>query len=134
MGRGDQLANAARQFVGAPFKLYGRDPVTGLDCLGLLIVSLKAIGVQTVGPAGYSLRNRAVDRWLRYAGEAGFVAASGEIEMGDVLLVRPGPCQHHIMIAEHPSTVIHAHAGLRRVVRQGLATNMRIAAHWRLQD
>ena len=35
---------------------------------------------------------------------------------GDLILARPGPAQHHLLVASGPDRFIHAHAGLRRVV------------------
>lgn len=134
MDRGTLLAEAARGFLGTPFKLYGRDRGTGLDCVGLVIASLNKIGVRNEDPAGYGLRNHNVDRWLGFARRAGLGPVGSSVEAGDVLLVRPSPCQHHLMISENSHYAIHAHAGLRRVVRQRLAPNIAIAAHWRLLD
>lgn len=132
MDQGERLAEAARGFLGTPFRLHGRNRETGLDCVGLVIASLEEIGVGAQSPAGYALRNHNIDRWLGCARRAGFESANSGLRAGDVLLVQPGPCQHHLMIAENSLTAIHAHAGLRRVVRQPVAPGMAIAAHWRL--
>ncbi|MEM7688582.1 MAG: hypothetical protein AAF291_06145 [Pseudomonadota bacterium] len=132
MSRAHALAKAARGFVGVPFRLHGRDPVLGMDCVGLLVASLRAIGARAVDPVGYALRNRKIDRWLECADQSGLMRVSAPLELGDVMLVSPGPLQHHILIADTSETAIHAHAGLRRVVRQPLATDERIQARWRL--
>ena len=71
MDRAELLAQAARGFLGTPFKLHGRERETGLDCVGLVIACLGEIGVRTEGPAGYSLRNLNVERWLGFARRAG---------------------------------------------------------------
>ena len=134
MTRAELLATAAAGFVGAPFRLHGRSPASGLDCIGLLVVSLQAIGAPVDPPVGYAIRNRAIDRWLEHAARSGLIEAAGAIRPGDVLLTRPGPAQHHIMIAEHAGAAIHAHAGLRRVVRQRLSPSMELAAHWCVAD
>jgi hypothetical protein len=55
---GDELAAQARALVGAPFRLHGRDPETGLDCLGVLAAALAACGISARLPNGYVLRNR----------------------------------------------------------------------------
>jgi cell wall-associated NlpC family hydrolase len=36
---------AARSFIGAPFRHRGRLP-TGMDCLGLVVLSMRAVGVE----------------------------------------------------------------------------------------
>lgn len=134
MTRGEALAKAAAGFIGAPFRLHGRSPAAGLDCIGLVVVSLEAIGLPANPPTGYAIRNRAVEQWLSHAASSGLVHAAGPIRAGDILLTRPGPAQHHLMIAENALSAIHAHAGLRRVVRQPLSQDIEIAAHWRLAD
>ena len=113
---GEALAAAAERFVGVPFRLHGRCPERGLDCVGLVAAALAAIGRKAIAPAGYRLRQTDVGRWLAAAVEAGLVESAGEIEPGDVLLVRPGPAQHHLLIAGREGGFVHAHAGLGRVV------------------
>ena len=41
---GEALACAAESYIGARFRLHGRDPVTGFDCLGLVLVAMRDIG------------------------------------------------------------------------------------------
>ena len=129
---GERFARAAERFLGTPFRLNGRDPVAGLDCIGLVDASLRAIGRTPVSPAGYRLRNKSADPWLQHAEQSGFRPASGARTVGDLLLISPGPGQHHLVIVENDTKVIHAHAGLRRVVRHSIAFPARPLAHWRL--
>lgn len=130
--RGDELADAAAGLIGTPFRLYGRDPARGLDCIGLLHESLRRIGISAPAPAGYRLRNSTPSRWFNAASQYGLGHASGCIRRGDVLLVQPGPAQQHIQIAETSSLIIHAHAGMRRVVREPRDATHDLKAHWRL--
>lgn len=132
--RGDQLARAAARYIGVRFRLNGRDPETGLDCIGLLACSLEAIGEAPAVPEGYALRNSEIQRWIGCAKQSGFVRASGSFQAGDVLVTKPGPGQHHLVIAANNCEVIHAHAGLRRVVRQSFPPIGTIQAHWRLHQ
>lgn len=129
---GEQLAEAAASFLGTRFRLHGRDPATGLDCIGLVDASLRAIGRNPVSPRGYRLRNSDVGNWLACASLSGFEDALGDKEPGDLVLYSPGPGQHHLAIAESDGLFIHAHAGLRRVVRQHLTLPDPFLAHWRL--
>ena len=134
MTRGERLATASLQFLDAPFRLHGRNPETGLDCVGLLLASLGAVGARGSQPCGYGLRNHTADRWLALAPQWGLTDADGPILPGDVLVARPGPLQHHIMIVLDDHTVIHAHAGLRRIVREPLSKSASVIRHWRLCD
>lgn len=126
------LVRAAADLVGTPFRLHGRDPATGLDCVGLVCAALVATGGKPIAPRGYSLRNLAVDQWLDLARQSGLVKSPGLIRAGDVLLIALGACQHHLAIADDADSIIHAHAGLRQVVCQRRAIDWRISAKWRI--
>lgn len=127
---GARVAEAAESLVGCPFRLHGRDPATGLDCVGLVFAALAAAGAQPVAPHGYHLRNLSVDGWLPFADRSGLTAAPGSVRSGEVLLIALGHSQHHLVIMANHADVIHAHAGLRRVVRQPLEPNWRVCAKW----
>lgn len=128
---GEALAHAALQLEGSPFRLHGRDPETGLDCVGLVSAAMAATGGQPVPPAGYALRNLAIEQWLPLAERSGLTPSPGPIRAGEVLLITLPHCQHHLVIAVDGGSVIHAHAGLRRVVRQPLEPTWQIRAKWR---
>lgn len=128
----EAFARAAERLIGTQFRLHGRDPASGLDCIGLVAASLVAIGRVPAPPHGYALRNLAIARWLAHARLSGLERAEGPWRRGDVLLVQPSQVQHHLMIVSAPDYVVHAHAGLRRVVHQPLAPATHISAHWRL--
>jgi cell wall-associated NlpC family hydrolase len=126
------LAEAAAGLVGTRFRLHGRDPATGLDCIGLFAAAMASIGRPVLLPNGYALRTRNPGALLPNPESLGFVAASGPIEPGDVLLLAVGPAQFHLGVAIEPEILAHAHAGLRRVVSGPLSRDWRIAGHWRL--
>ena len=128
----DALADAALSLLGTRFQLHGRDPAVGLDCVGLVAVALERSGHTAAAPAGYRLRNRTVDHWLLFAGSAGLAPADGPVRTGDVLLVAPGPWQHHLLVAGHHRDFIHAHAGLGRVVAMPGPLPWPTVRHWRL--
>lgn len=134
MTRRERLASAALEFLDVPFRLHGREPDTGLDCVGLLLACLQRVGIRGTLPQGYGLRNRSVERWLSFAPQWELVGADGAIMVGDVLVSQPGPLQHHIMIVQSDCSVVHAHAGLRRVVREPLSDAIHIARHLRLRN
>lgn len=129
---GAALAAAAEGFLGTPFRLHGRDPLRGLDCVGLVAAALAAIGRPAFAPLGYRLRQAAIDGLLGAAARSGLVAAAGPARAGDVLLVRPGPAQHHLIIAATVGGFVHAHAGLGRVVLTPAPLGWPIDHHWRL--
>ena len=122
---------SARSLIGTRYRLHGRDP-HGVDCLGLVLLALRHTGRHLAEPAEYGLRNTSIDHLLPWAGQAGFARAKGA-QCGDVLLVRVGPAQHHLAIRDG-AQVIHAHAGLRRVVRQPALPDWRQVAIYRLAE
>jgi cell wall-associated NlpC family hydrolase len=113
MNAGERAVAAARAVLGVPFRLHGRDPATGLDCVGLAALALEA--ARRV-PTGYGLRfsdEREIAMRLQAAG----LVAVDDVRCGDLLLLRPGPGQLHFAI-QSGGGMIHADAGLRRVVER----------------
>ena len=129
---GEALAGAAEALVGTPFRLHGRDPATGLDCIGLVGTALAACGYRVHVPEGYGLRNARIDRFLAFAPRNGLHPATGPTLPGDVVLTVPGPAQHHLMVALGAARAVHAHAGLRRTVAQTFPTPFHALRRWRI--
>lgn len=129
---GHDLAAAARSLVGSRFRLHGRDPATGLDCIGLLYAAMARAGRPIVLPTGYPLRLAQPDRWMPDPGACGFAPTQFPMLPGDVVLGRPSPGQVHLAISVDASNWAHAHAALRRVViSPGLPAGP-VIHHWRL--
>lgn len=131
--RGQAVAAAASALVGVPFRIHGRDPRFGLDCVGLVACALKAVGVHPITPSGYAMRNASILCHLRCAEASGMVPADPPIEAGDILLVEPGPAQQHLIVADGRAGFIHAHAGLRKVVRMCGPLPWAVVTAWRLK-
>ena len=129
---GKALARAAESLARARFRLHGRDPATGLDCVGLVVASLAATGRTVHAPACYGLRNASIAAVLGLAPRAGLLPVADTIIPGDVLLVRTGPLQHHLLVALGGERFVHAHAGLRRVAVTPGPLPWPILRHWRL--
>ncbi|SIN59620.1 hypothetical protein SAMN02745824_0149 [Parasphingorhabdus marina DSM 22363] len=120
--RPQAIADRAGALVGTPFRLHGRNPDRGLDCIGLCAQCIGAAGVKADIPNGYGLRASDADRICRLMQHLGFRQISGptassvsEWRIGDILLTRPAPLQLH-MLVHTAEGMVHAHAGLRRVV------------------
>ena len=126
-----ELATAAEGLVGTRFRLHGRDPATGLDCIGLFAAALAGAEPKVDLPTGYTLRLTELSQWLPEPARTGFAEAAPPFEPGDVVLLRPSAAQVHLAIAGHTGWV-HAHAGLRRVVRQPEKPFGEVLHHWRL--
>ena len=126
------LAAAARGFIGAPFRLHGRDPATGIDCIGLFAAAMRQCGRPVKVPSGYALRLSCPAEWLPDPASYGFTQASPTAAPGDVVLLSPGPAQLHLAIQGPDGLWIHAHAGLRRVVAQPALPAGELVGRWRL--
>lgn len=130
----ERFACEAERLEGTRFRLHGRHPDTGLDCVGLVAWSLEKAGGKVTGLPSYGLRNLSPEPYLHAARESGFSEVSGAIRRGDLLFVAPGPCQQHLVVALGNNRFVHAHAGLRQVaVHSGLPA-WQLLAHWRLTN
>lgn len=128
------FARAAEGFVGAPFRFCGRDPRSGLDCVGLVAAALEATGAPVPPVARYAFRQRNFAEQLGSAACAGFGEAEGAAQAGDLLLLRPGPAQLHLAVVAAQGGLVHAHAGLGRVVLTPPPFPWPIEHHWRLRQ
>ncbi|HEX2811407.1 MAG TPA: peptidoglycan endopeptidase [Sphingopyxis sp.] len=129
-GLGACVLAAARGMIGARFRPQGRDPATGLDCVGLVWAAYAAAGYVLPLPTGYPLRG-----WGRERVEAALAATGFERvddgRDGDVALIALAAGQFHFGVMGAASFV-HAHAGLRRVVETPVDAAAMRAASWRL--
>ena len=116
--RGRAVASAAEALVGTRFRLHGRDPEWGLDCVGLVAVALERAGYGANPLQRYGLRNSDDRDAARLARGSGLLPGAGPHRPGDVLLVHAGPGQSHLVVISRGPGFVHAHAGLRRVVAE----------------
>ena len=131
MNAGERVAAESLALVGTPFRLHGRNPATGLDCIGLVAVAMRRAGLRAEPPQGYALRNSNIAAALGFADRCDLVAAHGHVAPGDIILTLAGPAQHHLLVASDCHTFVHAHAGLRRVVATPGPLPRPILRRWR---
>jgi len=125
----ERIATEALGLVGTPFRLRGRSVETGLDCVGLALQAAGRAGAM-VGPApAYALRGMGASRAARLLADGGLHPVA-HAEPGDLLLARTGAMQLHIMILTARG-LVHAHAGLRRVVLMPSPAPWPILGQWR---
>lgn len=112
-----KIAQTAHSLCGTDFRLHGRDPADGLDCIGLAELCLASSGIECESPNGYSIRGGSQDSFDKAMTELGFTKFSPDsrLEDGDVVLARPSPVQWHFLVRSQ-SGFVHAHAGLGKVV------------------
>lgn len=133
-GIGEAVAEAARALVGARFRRQGRDPASGLDCVGLAAAALRGAGLTVETGEDYAQRGGDPGRIVRRIEAAGLVPVDpASAQAGDLLLLAAGPAQHHLAILTGTSFV-HADAGLRRVVETPGRPRWPVIAAFRAQE
>ena len=121
---------AAEALVGVRFRLQGREAVTGLDCVGVIVAAFAAAGTKLAALDDYPLRGVSLRRAEALLSQAGLVPVRGATRPGDVgLFALPGRQLHLALLA--PGRIIHADAGLRRVVRAPASRLPEAASRWR---
>ncbi len=129
-----EVIACARQFSGVRFAHQGRS-VAGLDCLGLLLITAKTLGLQFEGvgveafdvphygtrPDAMLLRKK-LDTHLH-------AIEKNEVREADIVLLKiDGMPQHLALLTDYPMTqelgMIHAYAPAREVVEH------RYDEHW----
>lgn len=121
---------AVRLCVGTRFRPQGRVPGVGLDCVGVVLVAAVAAGSGAVRVPAYALggdHGALVEEHLRAAGCVEVMAAAA----GDVLVIAPAPGRRHLGVVT-PGGVVHAHAGLGRVVEQPFDPGWVVVGIWQL--
>ncbi len=119
-----RVEERARDAIGAKFRLGGREPAHGLDCVGLVAWALEVADA----PNGYALRGGVPERVTALL-DARLTRVDAAVP-GDVLLFAAGPGQLHLGVASARG-LIHADAGLRRVVERPGAVPWPVLGVWR---
>lgn len=125
---GAAIVARARGLIGVRFRAQGRSPATGLDCIGLVAA---AAGVESAR-RDYRLRGGSVAELERGLAAAGLRRSEGEPAAGDVLVMRPAAQQLHLGVWTGGG-IVHADAGLRRVVERPGEPPWPVIGRWRME-
>ncbi len=122
------IVATARACIGTPFRSQGRAPGRALDCVGVALVAAAAAApVGAIPP--YAIRGdhgAIVETTLAAIGCTPVDTAAP----GDLLVIAPALRQRHLAIVT-PLGIVHAHAGLGRVVEGPLDPGWVIIGAWR---
>jgi len=110
----DHMIAAARACLHTPFHHQGRHPKAGLDCIGLIVVALQAIGMSVQDRLDYGVRPDG--ETLVYALLAHGAERAATVQAGDVLVFRYDHQPQHVALATGPNSMIHSFAPARKVV------------------
>ncbi|WP_443024433.1 peptidoglycan endopeptidase [Sphingomonas sp. Leaf357] len=119
---------AAQGAVGAKFRLHGRDPAFGLDCVGLAGLAMRAAGCAGEIPGGYALRGGSAVDVVTLIDARALVRVDVPLP-GDLMLFAAGPAQFHLAI-KSAGGFVHADAMLRRVVERPDPAPWPLVAAW----
>lgn len=128
---GEAVAAAAEALIGAPFRLHGRNPKTGIDCIGVVILSLASGADIHIDPGRYGLRNLDISAGCDAAKSSRLIDLGEANRSGDIIMVKAGPAAFHLLVAGFADQLIHAHAGLRTVVAMPGPVTWPIIRTWR---
>lgn len=130
----DAVVTAARTLVGVRFRPQGRDPDHGLDCVGLAAAALEDAGRLIAVPNDYPQRGGNADGFMAAIDRSGLGRIDpADAAGGDLLLIETGAAQFHLAIRTEAG-VIHADAGLRRVVETAAQPAGTVIAAWRVEE
>lgn len=115
-----KMIKAVKACIGTPFHHQGRAPNVGLDCIGLVIVGLKAAGVSVTDQNGYAMRpdGKSIIAALEVHG----AKKADCILAGDVLVFRYDNQPQHVAVALSSDELIHAFAPAGKVVRSHIGS------------
>lgn len=128
---GAAIAEQATALIDTPFLLHGRDPGVGIDCVGLVASCLKRTGRSFEIPRDYALRGSYFERAVSFFDRELFRHLKREsAQPGDILLCQPATRQLHFAVTTSQG-LVHAHAGLRRVVLTPQPVPWPVTGQWR---
>ncbi|MET3824881.1 cell wall-associated NlpC family hydrolase [Sphingomonas sp. PvP055] len=130
--RDHAVVATARRTIGARFRLQGRDPAFGLDCVGVVAFAVRGAGYVGAIPEGYALRGGHAAEIAAQFESAGFVRGP-TLAPGGIALFDSGCGQLHLAVIV-PGGIVHADAMLRRVVERPGPPPWAVLGCWHLPD
>ena len=130
-GQSDAIVAAVGGCVGTRFRPQGRRGGIALDCVGVALVAAEAAGIRVAVPP-YSLGGDHEARLDAAISALGCTVVSVP-QPGDLLVLAPAAGRRHLAVVT-PRGIVHAHAGLRRVVEGPLDPAWGLIAAWRFPE
>jgi len=114
----EKMIMAVKACLGTPFHHQGRKKDVGLDCIGLVIIGLKAIDIKIKDRLDYGVRPDGVSLINAIKEHGGREVKN--IQAGDILVFRYDNQPQHVAIALSDSELIHSFAPARKVVQTSI--------------
>ena len=112
------IVEAARKYLGVKFRHQGRSMATGVDCAGLVICTLRDIGMTPVDTTDYNMTPDPV-QMLSIIVQSAVEIPINDMMPGDVLWMRFATEPQHVAIATE-NGIIHSYSNRGRVVEHAL--------------
>lgn len=119
----DLFLGAAKAALGTAFHHQGRSAGVGLDCIGLVVVALKATGIEVRDRSDYA--RRPDGKSLVAALEEHGAVRQEDMQAGDVLVFQYDHQPQHVAIVSREGMMIHSFAPAGKVVETS------IGGYWR---
>lgn len=121
-----EVIAAARELLGVPYHHQGRNPVAGLDCVGLAVVVAQRLGIAVADVTGYPMTGNG-DLLLRSLGAQYRRVPVEEAEPSDLIAcrIRPGGRATHMGILTDRAEglgLLHTYARAGKVVEHGFVS------------
>ena len=130
-GRSDAIVAAVRGCLGTRFRPQGRHSGVGLDCVGVALIAAEAAGCAATAPR-YALGGDHEARLDAAVAGLGCRPVADAVS-GDLLVFAPATGRRHLAVATDRG-IVHAHAGLRRVVEGPVDPAWTLIAAWRFPE
>jgi NlpC/P60 family putative phage cell wall peptidase len=114
----ERMIAAARGCLGTPFHHQGRMPGVGLDCIGLIVVAARAVGIEVRDTFDYGRRPDGVS--LIAGLERHGLRRVDDVDAGCVLVFRYDHQPQHVALTTARDRMIHSFAPARAVVETGI--------------
>ncbi|MBN9542319.1 MAG: DUF1287 domain-containing protein [Alphaproteobacteria bacterium] len=117
-----KLTCSARQYLNVPFRHQGRNSHIGLDCIGLIMLVAKEIGINLIDEKDYP-RIPQGDYFLNKITSQLPKKQTKDIAEGDMILFNINGAPSHVGIATFHGNepyIIHSYAPLKKVVEHRL--------------
>lgn len=122
MPNSENIIAAARRWCGVKWKHQGRSRA-GIDCLGLIVLVAKEMGISDTDEKTYSPRPDGKELLSRFREEMDEISLA-DIRPGDVIMFADSayPCHVAFVSEKHGQLyIIHAHATRRKVLEERYA-------------
>lgn len=132
----EHMIAAARACAGTPYRHQGRSPGNGLDCLGLIISAVSAIGINVVNTPDYGRSPRGDVLLDALQGYPLTEVPKTDIQAGDLLVFRFNSQPQHFGLATGPDTMVHSFSVVGSVVETniGISWLSRLTHVFRIEE